>query len=91
MDKKLFRLTEASDIQPKTSDEIWISAAALVAGYGMRKILELAYEEVYDEKAPYHIDNREIDWKKVMGWTIVSGIAVTAMKMLVRRGFGKKS
>ena len=46
MDKKLFRLPEASDIQPKTSDEIWISAAALVAGYGMRKILELAYEEV---------------------------------------------
>lgn len=88
-DNPLLKIPEP-DLNFKDKEELLISAAAVVAGYGMKQLLEYVYEEIYDEEAPNNIDDREVNWFKVIGWTVVSGVAATAVKMLIKRGAGKK-
>ncbi|MGB0178276.1 MAG: DUF4235 domain-containing protein [Owenweeksia sp.] len=84
------------DINPFSSDkdkrrmlELLISAGAMGAGYLLRKLMENSYESIYDEAAPNKVDARKVNWGKLAGWTVVSGIAVTGINVLIRRYAGK--
>lgn len=73
------------ELDEQKTKELLISLGAVGAGYLLKKVLEAGYEKLYDEDPPNQIDDREPNWGKLAGWTIVSGIAATALRVLIRR------
>ncbi len=70
--------------------EAGLTVAALGASFLLKRVLEEAYEFVYKEDPPNAVKDDEINWGKVVGWTIISGIAATATRVLVKRYGGQR-
>ncbi len=90
--KVKFNTVDKKEVIPGTKSdglELLISLGAVGAGFLLRKLMENGYRKVYDEEAPDKIDGREIEWAKLVGWTVVSGITVTALKVLIKRYGGR--
>ncbi len=79
----------SSDDDKRRMQELLISAGAIGAGFLLKRLMEHTYKNMYHEEAPDKIDNRDINWGKLAGWTIVSGVAVTGLKVLIKRYAGK--
>ncbi|HAD98159.1 MAG TPA: hypothetical protein DCG19_12185 [Cryomorphaceae bacterium] len=78
-----------NDDSKRKMQELLISAGAMGAGFLLNKLMESGYKGLYHEDAPSKIDARKVNWMKLAGWTVVSGIAVTGLKVLIRRYAGK--
>ena len=65
--------------------ELGLSFTAIGASLLLKKLLEGGYEKVYKEEPPNAVKDEEIDWARVAGWTIISGLTATAVKVLVKR------
>lgn len=63
-----------------------IAVGAFAASYLLKTVLESAYERIYDEDPPNAIKDEHVNWGRVIGWTIVTGLATNALKILVKRG-----
>lgn len=70
--------------------ELALAAGAFAASFILKKMLEEGYQTLYKEDPPNAIKDEEVNWGKVIGWTIVSGISAAAIKVLVRRFGGHK-
>lgn len=62
-----------------------LTMAAFGASYLLKKTLESGYEQIYDEQPPNAVKDDKVNWGKVIGWTIVTGLAATATKVLIKR------
>jgi len=70
--------------------ELGVGLAAFAASFLVKKLLENGYREVFQEEPPDKAEREEEpDWVRLIGWTMVSGLAATATKTLVKRK-GKK-
>lgn len=65
--------------------DLLLTMAAFGASFILKKSLEAGYEKVYDEDPPNAVTDKKVHWGKVIGWTIVSGLAATATKVLIKR------
>lgn len=78
---------------PITKDdwkELGVGLAAFAASFLVKKLLEDGYREAFQEEPPDKVEREEEpDWVRLAGWTLVSGLAATATKTLVKRK-GKK-
>lgn len=70
--------------------KVAVALGAFAASYLLKEVLEAAYEKVFDEKSPDSIIDEEPNWGKIIGWTIVAGLTTNALKILIKRGAGKK-
>jgi len=77
--------------QISTAQKLALSLGAVIAGWAVKKTLETGYEKVFKEAAP---DKPESDQAmpmlKVATWTMISGLAVSAVKTFVKRKGGQK-
>ena len=65
--------------------EIALTAGAFAASLLLKKLLEEGYQKIYKEDPPNAIKDEEVNWGKIIGWTIVSGVSAAALKVLVKR------
>lgn len=65
--------------------EFGLTLAAFGASFLLKKSLEAGYQKVYDEEPPNAVSDKKVHWGKVIGWTIISGLAATATKVLIKR------
>lgn len=70
--------------------EIALTGLAFASSLMLKKILEAAYQKVYQREPPNAVSDKEIKWGHVVGWTILSGLTATAAKVLVKRYGAKK-
>ncbi len=70
--------------------EFALAAGAFAASFLLKKILEEGYQTIYKEEPPNAIKDEEINWGKIIGWTIVSGVSAAAVRVLIRRFGGHK-
>lgn len=66
-------------------NNVGLTMAAFASSFLLKKILEEGYRKVYDEEPPNAADDRDVNWGRVMGWTIISGVTATALKIAVKR------
>lgn len=62
-----------------------ISAAALAAGFIVKKTMEKSYQKVYRKDPPDKIEAEEPAWLELISWTVVTGIVTSAVKNAIRR------
>lgn len=62
-----------------------ISAAALAAGFIVKKSMEKGYQKVYHKDPPDKIEAEEPAWLKLISWTVLTGIVTSAVKNAIRR------
>ncbi len=70
--------------------QLSMSAAALIAGFVVKKTLEKGYKKVYRKDPPDKIEDEEPAWIELITWTLVTGIATSAIKNAIRRESIKK-
>ncbi len=78
------------DTSDERVKEVALAVGAFAASYLLKRILEKGYERVYHEEPPNAIKDEELNWGKVLGWAIVSGVSAGALKLLIKRYGGKK-
>lgn len=69
---------------------IGIGFAAVVGGFAVKKLLESGYKRVYKKAPPNKVSDEEISWVSILGWTVFSGMIVSATKMMIKREGAKK-
>ena len=67
-----------------------IALAGVAAGILVRKLMESGYRKIFYEEPPNKVTDRSVHWSKVLGWTLVSGAAVSAARLLVKRAGARK-
>lgn len=65
--------------------QLGISAAALIAGFVVKKAMEKGYQKVYHKDPPDKIETEQPAWLELITWTMVTGIVTTAVKNTIRR------
>lgn len=70
--------------------QLGISAAALLAGFVVKKAFEKGYEKAYHKDPPDKIKEEEPAWMELITWTLVTGIATSAVKSAIKREGIKK-
>ncbi len=69
----------------RTVKEVAITLGAFAASYLLKKLLEEGYEAIYKEDPPNAIKDEEVNWGKIIGWAIVSGVSAAALKVFIKR------
>ncbi len=78
------------DTSERRVKEVALAVGAFAASYLLKRILDEGYERVYHEEPPDAIKDKELNWGKILGWAIVSGVSSAALKLLIKRYGGKK-
>ncbi len=78
------------EISESRVKEVALAVGAFAASYLLKRILEEGYERVYHEEPPNAIKDEEINWGKLLGWAIISGVSAASLKILIKRYGAKK-
>jgi hypothetical protein len=65
--------------------ELGIAVATFAAGLVVKKTLEKGYKKVYKKDPPDKRTDEEPEWLDLVAWTTATGLAVSAIKMFIRR------
>lgn len=65
--------------------EIGLTVGALAASLLLKKLLEEGYQSIFKEEPPNAVTDRDVNWGKVLAWTVVSGLTATATKVMIKR------
>ena len=68
-----------------TAKKIIITGASVIVGYGLKQMAKNKWVEVYDEEPPTTKHTEEIDWKKVVLWSVVTGTIISSAKLATKR------
>jgi len=68
-----------------TSKKIIISGATVLAGFTLNQFARSCWFKIYDEEPPSTHPSDEINWKKVILWSIVSGTVISSVKLATQR------
>ncbi|SMO36714.1 DUF4235 domain-containing protein [Gracilimonas mengyeensis] len=68
-----------------TGKKIIITGASLLAGFAMKQFATKNWEKIFGEEPPSTNPSKEIDWKKVLLWTVITGTAVSSSKLAAKR------
>lgn len=67
------------------SKKIIISGITVFVGYTMNQIARKRWMKIYNEEPPTSYPSEEIDWKKVILWSIVTGTVISSAKLAAKR------
>lgn len=65
--------------------ELGIAVATFAAGLVVKKTLEKGYKKAYKKDPPDKRTDEEPEWLDLVAWTIVTGLAASAVKTFIRR------
>lgn len=69
----------------ETAKKIIITGASVLVGYGLKQMAKKKWMEVYNEEPPTTKVTEEIDWKKVILWSVITGTAISSAKLATKR------
>lgn len=62
-----------------------ITSASVIVGYGLRQLAQKKWKEVYDEEPPTTHPSEEINWKKVIIWSVITGTIISSAELATKR------
>ena len=68
-----------------TSKKIIITGATVLVGFTLNQIARNGWYKLYNEEPPSTHPSEEINWKKVILWSIVTGTAISSAKLAAER------
>lgn len=68
-----------------TAKNLIITGASVIVGYSLKQMAWKKWGEIYDEEPPATKPTEEIDWKKVILWSVVTGTIISSAKLATKR------
>lgn len=68
-----------------TGKKLIITSASVIVGYTLKQLAQKKWLEVYDEKPPTTHPSEEINWKKVIIWSILTGTVISSAELAITR------
>ncbi len=62
-----------------------ISSLTLIAGYTLRQLAQKKWENVYDEAPPSSHASGQINWKKIIIWSVIAGPVISTAELAITR------
>lgn len=68
-----------------TGKALIITGASVLVGYSLRKLARKKWKKVYNEEPPTTNPSQEINWKKVILWSIITGTVISSAQLATSR------
>lgn len=68
-----------------TGKQIIITGATVLVGFALNRIAQNGWVRIFNEEPPSSHPSEEINWKKVIFWSIVTGTAISSAKLATER------
>jgi hypothetical protein len=68
-----------------TLKKLIITSASVIVGFTLRQLAQKKWKEVYDEEPPATHPSEEINWKKVIIWSVITGTIVSSAELATKR------
>lgn len=62
-----------------------ITSTSAIVGFSLRQLAQKKWKDVYDEAPPTTHPSQEIDWKKVMIWSLITGTLISTAELATQR------
>lgn len=69
----------------ESKKKLLITGASVIVGYGLKQLAVKSWQRAYGEDPPTTNPSEEINWKKVIIWSVVSGTAISTAKLATKR------
>jgi len=73
-----------------TNKSILIASASVLVGFTLNQVARSSWKKLYDEEPPSTHPSKEIDWNKVVLWSIVTGTVISTAKLATERFLTRK-
>lgn len=68
-----------------TGKKLLITSASVIVGYTLKQLAQKKWRDVYDEEPPTSHPSEEINWKKVIIWSVITGTVISSAKLATKR------
>ncbi len=68
-----------------TLKKLIAASTSVIVGYSIKQLAQKKWKDVYGEKPPTTHPSEEINWKKVILWSIVTGTVISSAKLATKR------
>lgn len=68
-----------------TTKRLIVTGATVIVGFTLNQIARNRWIKLYDEEPPSTHPSEEINWKKVVLWSIVTGTVISSAKLATQR------
>lgn len=62
-----------------------ITSASAIVGYSLKQLAQTKWKDMYDEEPASTHQSEEINWKKVIIWSIVTGTIISSAELATKR------
>lgn len=69
----------------ETVKSLIISGSAVIVGYALKQLAQKEWKKLYDEEPPSTHPSEEINWKKVIIWSVITGTIISSAKLATKR------
>lgn len=69
----------------ETVKRLVITGATVVVGYTLRQLAQKKWKDVYHEEPPASHTSEEINWKKVIIWSLITGTVISTAELATMR------
>lgn len=67
------------------ASKLSVTATSIFLGYIIKKLLKKGWKKKYDENPPGDVISEEINWGKLILWTVLSGLLLRLIKVGIKR------
>ena len=68
-----------------TLKKLIIAGSSVVVGYTLKQFAQKKWEDVYDEEPPTTHPSEDINWKKVIIWSVITGTIISSAELATKR------
>lgn len=68
-----------------TAKKLIITSASVIVGFALKQLAQKKWKDVYDEEPPSTHPSEEINWKKVIIWSAITGTVISSVKLATKR------
>lgn len=62
-----------------------ITSASVLVGVALKNLAKNRWRKMYDEEPPTIHPSEEINWKKVLIWSVITGTVISSAKLATQR------
>lgn len=68
-----------------TVKKLIIASASVIVGYSLKQLAQKKWKDLYGEEPPSTHPSEEINWKKVVIWSIITGTIISSAELATKR------
>ncbi len=68
-----------------TIKKLIIAGSSVIVGYSLKQLAQKKWKDMYDEEPPTTHPSEEINWKKVIIWSVITGTVISTAELATKR------